>query len=199
MGDVLTFLAEEDLLAIIVNKSVEFWPVLKDLVMKFYWNVIDNLGWIQFSILFVSGVLLVAIVVLVKRGKREFELFRNLGIKDLLGLGAKRPIRHLKQWKRVKSNLESRDKERIAMAVIEARHLFHRLLEEAGYKGESFEMRLNKFLRSSGFEDENNLLEAEDFVGNLEGDSRQGIDYDVAKGVLQVYEKAISEELEVNI
>ncbi len=199
MGDVLTFLAEEDLLAIIVNESVDFWPVLKDFVLKAYWSVLDNIGWIQFVVLFVSGVLLVAIIVLTKRGKREFELFRNLGIKDLLGLGAKKPIKYLKQWQRVKENLESKDKERIAMAVIEARHLFHRLLEEAGYRGEGFEARLKKFLRSSSFEDENSLLEAEDFVGNLEGNSRQGIDYDVAKGVIQVYEKAISEELEVDI
>ena len=182
-----------DLLSLFVAQFREWWPYVTDFFGYIYNFLGVNLDWIRLGFLAVSAVLLVFSIILGKKFRDDMESFRGLRLRDLFGFGTKRPIKYLKRWTKVEENLESGEKERIRMAVIEARHLFDDLFDESGYKGLDFRERFERFAEHHNFERRDDLLDGEEVARSLERNPEQKIDYEGASEIIKVYREGINE------
>jgi hypothetical protein len=176
-----------------------YWPQLKSFILSFFNFLVQNYQWLRLGVLLISGFILVLIIIVFRRGKKDFELFRNLTIRDILGLNSKKPIKYLDQWKKIEDLLKIKREKEMILAIIEARNLFNRLLYESGYREETFEGRLEKFKHVTGFKEVDDLLEVESLIKKIKLNDDFKIDYQSTDKIIKIYKKAISEELVVNI
>jgi len=188
---------EPDLLSLFIAQFQEWWPSIEGFFEGAYWWVVNNLSFIKMISFFISGVVLLGVIIYFKKVVDEVKKYRNLKIRDFLGLGSKNPVKYLKRWNKIEQSLESGEKGRLREAVIEARHIFDNLLDESGYLGESIEIKIKRFAKAEDFEEIDDLLKAESFSSNLENSLEQGVDNKKARELISVYRKAINEILEV--
>jgi len=76
-----------NLLALFIAQFEEWWFQVKDFGVRI---LLNNLDWIKFGFLIVSIALLIGIIVLTKKGLEDFEDFRGLTLRDILGFNSKK-------------------------------------------------------------------------------------------------------------
>lgn len=95
-----------------------------------------------------------------------------------------------KRWQKVMKKIEVATETEYKMAVIEADDLLYEMLEERGYAGETFEQLLDsagqKILPSV-----KDILSAHEIRNSIVYQPDYKLDAEVAKGILDNYEKAI--------
>lgn len=188
-----------DLLSLFSAQIKEWLPVVTDFLTDIWDFLVGNFGWIELGFLLLAAVFLFGVIIFTKRAKEEFESYKGITVKDALGLGSKKPVEYFEKWETIKRNLESKNEERIKKAVIEARHLFDRLLHESLYKGKTFRERLGHFLNTIDFHKRDDLLRAEEAAKDLEGGKKEEISYEEASEIIEVYEEAINAVYDVEI
>ncbi len=188
-----------DLLSLFAAQIEEWWPDVADFLVGIWNFLADNFGWIEFGFILLAAVFLFGVIIFTKRAKEEFESYKGLKVKDVFGLGSKKPVEYFDEWETVKRNLNSKKEDRVRKAVIEARHLFDRLLHESLYKGKTFGERLGNFMNTVDFHKRSELLKAEDTAKDLEGGKREEIPYEEASEIIGVYEEAINAVYDVEV
>lgn len=188
-----------DLLSLFSAQIKEWLPVVTDILTEIWNFLVDNFGWIELGFLLLTAVFLFGVIIFTKRAKEEFESYKGITVKDALGLGSKRPVEYFEKWETIKRNLKSKKEDKVKKAVIEARHLFDRLLHESLYKGRTFRERLGNFVNTIDFHKRDDLLKAEETAKDLEGGKKEEISYEEASEIIEVYEEAINAVYDVEI
>ena len=94
-----------------------------------------------------------------------------------------------KRWKKILKRTENNSESGYKLAVVEADDLLHQVLEEKGFKGETFEELVNSSKKTiPNVED---VLSDHVIRNSIVHDSDYKLDIEIAKRILDNYEKAI--------
>ena len=152
----------------------------------------DNTGFLKTLSFLISTLLLWGIIYFTRGTIKEMRKMRSLNLRDLLGIGTKFHPRILKAWGLVLELLETKEEDKVKLAVIEADRLLDHLLIVLGYKGVDAAERFGQ-ISPSHFSNAPEILKAHELALKLSEDSNLNITFEGAQEIIEVYKKAFEE------
>jgi len=99
-------------------------------------------------------------------------------------------LKIIKRWKKIKERIESKTESEYKLAIIEADDFLNEILENKGYKGESFEERVEKVPKSE-IPDKEEAKKIHETRNSVVHDPDFKLDEGRAKEIIDNYEKII--------
>jgi len=99
-------------------------------------------------------------------------------------------LKIIKRWKKIKQRIEKKAENEYKLAIIEADDFLNEVLEKKGYKGESFEERIEK-VEEIELPNKNEIIKAHQVRDSVVYDPDFKLELEQARDVIDNYEKAI--------
>lgn len=150
----------------------------------------ENLLFIQFIILFISGILLIfSIYYLIKTNLISDRMEHFIDVFNSKDIGKRRS---LKAWKQIQKRLKTKEPEQLKLAVFEADRILNEILKMSGYPGKNLDERLEgiTFAQISNIEE---IRQAHKLRNRIVSEPAFNIMPNEAAIIIEIYRKVFQE------